>query len=440
MGLNVWSVVATCVLLAPPTALEPIRVSDRTRGCFHRDERSYTWEHAGDDFVRGRARVSASDVAAIRAAVLASRREPSDPLARLGFTSESLAAHRTELLGLIVPPTWRDSSGKPLPLPADLEPLLAYERLAGPVRDQLLGEGRASTTTREFTVELPGDPHIRVHAEGLAPGMLPWSVTVGTERWTTSDPGISAAMRRLADPEGPSAGALDGTSYWTEGIWEDASLWERLVGDELVRRLAERQAPELPGFADFDRRFVVVKTASGAINMQPESAFYEIAARKPQLVDSAWWWNPLQGGARARTWADFLQAFDAVAAAAARQSWLAAWKASGPDRHVEAHIVGVTPRSETMIEMLVQPGWEHAGFHGTPEIELVLRRGGEWCGTIYLSYDDRRAFIATAHPAPGSHWYDSLDLAFHPNADPPTYGLVDESGRSSVRQMPRRPR
>ncbi len=55
---------------------------------------------------------------------------------------------------------------------------------------------------------------------------------------------------------------------------------------------------------------------------------------------------------------------------------------------------------------------------------------------IYLARDDRRAFIETAEPVPGSHGFDRLEFSFPPNADPPTCGLVDEHGRPTVRQMP----
>lgn len=415
---------------------EPIRVIDQSRGCFHHVEKSYAWEPDGRDFVRGEARIRGADVEALRALLLASQREsPDHLLARLGFSPEALAAHRAEILDVIAPATWRDAAGRPLPLPPDIEPLLSYERLVGPVRAHLLGGKNLSTTQQAFTVLLPGETPIRVHGEGLRPGMLPWTITSGTESCSSSDPAISAALRPLADPEGPCVGDLDGALYWTSGLWRDQELWGRLAGDELVQRLAERQAVAQPGWAEFDQRFVIKEARSGTINSQPESAFYVLAARRPQLVDSAWWWNPLEGHARTRTWTEFVRAFDAVAAAAERQRWLAAWKAAGPDRHVEAHIVGVTPRSELMLEELVEPGWRHAGFRGTPEIELVLRRGRTWCGTIYLASGDRRAFIETTQPGSGSHWFDELEVAFHPNGDPPTYGLVDATGGVTVRKM-----
>jgi len=59
-----------------------------------------------------------------------------------------------------------------------------------------------------------------------------------------------------------------------------------------------------------------------------------------------------------------------------------------------------------------------------------------WCGTVFLAQDDDRAFIETAKAGSGPHWFDQLDLSFHPNASLPTYGLV-QAGRVTVRQMPR---
>lgn len=428
---------ASLLLAAPPDGAAVIRISDGSTGCFHQDERRYEWRRDGSGWIRDGSRLPAAEVESIRDVLLHSRGAPVDLLARVGFTPEAFAAHRDAIVALVAPPTWRDASGKPLPLPPELEPLLSFERLAGPVRSELVGEGFGSTTQVWLVVELPGDPRIVARTHSQQPGMLPWKVTAGGKTWTTVEPAISAALLRLVDPTGPSARRLDGTPYWTEDIWQDASLWSRLVGDELVQQLALRQAATAPGYAEFDRRFVVEKAESGGINGQPDSAFYRVSARRPQLVDAAWWWNPLENGARTRTWNDFLRAFDEVAEAASRQQWLADWKAAGSDRHVEAHIVGVTPVAETMLAMLVQPGWAHAGFRGTPEIELLLRRGDQWCGTIYLARNDRRAFIETAKHGPGQHWFDQLELSFHPNGDPPAYGLV-EGGRVTVREMPRR--
>jgi hypothetical protein len=250
---------------------EPIRVSDAASGCYHRDERQYTWQRAGDTYTRGDALLPVAEIEALRVFLLTNRKEPADLLRRVGFTPEALAAHHDAILGLVLPPTWRDASRRPLPLPHDLMALLSFERLSGPIRTELLGEHMASTNRNELTVELPGQPPIRIHSDGINPWMLPWSVTVGQESWVVADPAISKAMQRLVDPDGPSARVLNGAPYWTNSIWKDEGLWERLVGRDLVEQLAQRQSADIPGFADFERRFVVERAMSGAINGQPGS-------------------------------------------------------------------------------------------------------------------------------------------------------------------------
>jgi hypothetical protein len=130
-----------------------------------------------------------------------------------------------------------------------------------------------------------------------------------------------------------------------------------------------------------------------------------------------------------------MKAFDEVAAAAATQGWLAEWKAAGPNRHIEAQIVGITPLAETSVDEFLQPAWAHAGFAGTPQVELLLRRGDKWCGTVFLAHDDGRALIPSAQPGPGEHWFDKLELSFHPRAEPPTYAVVDGKGRCVVREI-----
>jgi hypothetical protein len=413
-----------------------IRIVDRSAGCFHEEGGEYEWRRDGDGYVRGGSRISVADVEAIRKRVTSCRKDPPDLLAQVGFTPASLAAHRDALFELLAPATWREGGGRAKSPPPQVERLFDYERLAETVRDELTGRNRRSTNSFDFKVELPGEPRVRVESDGLVPWMLPWTITVGTESWSVADPAVPRALLALADSDGACARLIDGREYWEDRFWEDDFAWGRFLLAEIEQEIANTLNPTIDGFAAFDTRFEIVKTSTGAINLQPESSFHRLRTRKPALIDSAWWWNPIEKGMPTRTWTDFLGTYDYVAARALRHGWLAEWKLAGVGRTIEAHIVGTTPHSETMIPTLVQPAWDHAGLKGSPEIELLFRRGEQWCGTIFLASGEPRVLIETARPGAGNHWFDALDFSFHPRAKPPTYAIVDSEGRCEVRHMP----
>ena len=88
-----------------------------------------------------------------------------------------------------------------------------------------------------------------------------------------------------------------------------------------------------------------------------------------------------------------------------------------------------------MLEMLVLPAWHDAGFEGEPDFELILRREGNACATVFLARARAGALITFAQPGEGDHALDRLQVSFHPRAKPPTYVLVDTAGRIELRTL-----
>jgi hypothetical protein len=81
----------------------------------------------------------------------------------------------------------------------------------------------------------------------------------------------------------------------------------------------------------------------------------------------------------------------------------------------------------------VLPPWKDAQFRGEPEFEILMRRQGSWCGTVWLSSTEPGALIETAHKGPGDHWFDRLEFSFHPKE--PSYGRVDAAGNFELRTI-----
>jgi hypothetical protein len=409
-----------------------IRVHDATSGCFHSDVRDYVWTRAESGFRRGSVFVTQTEIDALRKQILASSGTPEDLLARIGITPASIAAHRDAILETAWPESQRPKGGK-LELPEELEPLLTYEFLAPHILAELTGRNWRSTTDVDLRIEIPGDPAITIGSDGLVPWKLPWKIEAGGKTWESCDIELSRSLKRLVDPQGPNAKLLDGTRYWSEGFWRNDGFWGRFVGRALDSALSGQQYGKLEGYLEAMDRFRVDKAQSGSINLQPDSLFLQISARYPSLLDGAWWWNPLQDGKPTSSWRDFTAVYDAALGRLEGQNWLKNWKSAGPDRTIEVQAVGRAGFAETMRDSFVLPPWKDSKFRGEPEFEILMRRKGNWCGTVWLSSAEPGALIETALPGPGDHWFDRLDFSFHPTE--PTYGRVDASGNFELRTI-----
>lgn len=418
---------------APKPTSAPIRIHDAIAGCFHRDDRKYEWKSDGTGYTAEWGKLSSAELDKIRATILEAPPDRPDLLDRIGFTRASLAANRQTILEA----AWPDSMPrtKPLELPSGSTHLLDFDRIAPFVRSELLGQNWFSTSGHEVEIEIAGDPAIRIRSTGQVPYMLPWEIEAGGKRWDSNDVEISRAVLVLLDPKGPNRAHVDGAAYWRDAFWRSGDFWDRFVGREIDTDLSSAAYAALPGYSAAMDLFRIDKTQTGSINSQPESLFVQMTARHPSTIDGAWWWSPLSEGKPSVDWNEFLRLHAAASRAVEGQKWLLEWKASGPDRTIDMHAAGRVAYSETMIASFVLPPWKHAGLAGAPEFEILLRRKGEWCGTVWLSSADPAAMIETAKPGVRTHWFDALDFSFHPTQ--PEYGVVDGAGVFRSRRIPK---
>jgi hypothetical protein len=429
------SVGAPTWLAEAPQRRPSIKVHDKTSGCFHSDVRDYEWEQRDGGFWRRGSLLDTEWVEALRKQILGSSGTPADLLAQAGITPASLASHREEILRTAWPESQPPKDPDHPILPPELEPLLSYDTLAPHILDELLSKNWSSTTNYYLSVEIPGDPVLKIRSRGLVPWKLPWTIEAGGKTWESCDLALSRSLARLLDAEGPNKSLIDGTRYWAEEFWKEENFWERFVGRALDAALSGVEYARLEGYVEAMDRFRVVDAQSGSINMQPESLFLGLESIAPSALDAAWWWNPLKDGQPTSTWRDFFFAYDAALDLVEKQAWLGEWKAAGPERTLEVHVVGRVGYAETMRDDFVVPPWKHAGFSGDPSFEILLRRKGNWCGTVWLSKEEPGALIETANGGGAGHWFDKLNFSFHPTE--PTYGRVDGQGNFELRKIER---
>lgn len=445
-----------------PKPAPTVGVDQMARGCFHHEEQHRDWVLAGDAFTCDGRKIARDEMEALKKAIAAARREVPDLLTEAGVTKEAFEAHRDVIVATVMPESFK-KEGKggakegPM-LPPELEPLLAWERVAPMIRSELAGGLRGSTESRHVRVTFQIDgQEVVAESEGLVPWMLPWTVRAGGDSFESEDLAVPRAVLKLLDPKGPCVDGVDGSSWWPDRFWSNGMFWERVLGRELDEALSEKEYTKLAGWERAAEALTVRRVMTGNINLQPESMFFELASKRPGAIDAARWHDLLVGGKPAQTWDDFLALFEEACACTAKQRWLMEWRALDPRREIELDAAGKRGFAETMVDALVLPAWKDAGFAGRPEFELLLRADRKWIGTIYLSSQAEGALVVSANPEralaaelapdqppaapagarPAHHWFDDLAFSFHPRGDPPTYARVDAEGKVEMRTMER---
>ena len=196
-------------------------------------------------------------------------------------------------------------------------------------------------------------------------------------------------------------------------------------------------ARSLPGFARASAVLEIESATRGNINGAPDSLFLNLRARSPGLFDAVWWWDVMEGERPKYTWDELLVAFEKAQRTLSKVVWLTEWRKAGKNRVIEFHLVGIDKVSEDMVDFFLIPPWREAGFAGAPAFEVLLRRGSEWCGSLFFSADGASGIVTHMTPEEGGHWLDALRISYHPNAEDPSYLRVDASARHEMRSTKR---
>lgn len=344
-------------------------------------------------------------------------------LQNIGVTPETARIHSDDILRTCT--SLRKNVKKQEKLPS---PMFNYPAACRAARRRLTAEFNDDDVSFKVSLNAPEicSEQIEVSSKHNCPWMLPWKVQIGNKVWNTYSTELPLIFAGLADPHGRSASLLDGREYWTNGFWSDGIAWWTF-GRNLEKENAMEMAEQLSGYTDAINLFKIEDYQIGCINSQPKSLFLELKSRRPQIISRASWWNQLQNERPTANWFDMLQHYDEIRAIARKQRWLKQWSTCAFNHVVECNISGTKDYSEEYDRESIIPAWKNAGLNGKPTIELRLKRGRNWCGTVYLSNEDERGLVAYIQSGTGGHWLDRQNVSL--TATKPTFLIVQPNGQ-----------
>lgn len=212
-------------------------------------------------------------------------------------------------------------------------------------------------------------------------------------------------------------------------------------------REAAKLIPELAGYEAFQREFAFSKPPFvGGVNMFPMSIYAWIHTRQPRLIDSVWWWDPLDRSGKPRVdWNQFRAAYeDASEYLSRHSSWLTKWKDAQRGRKIELHLFGTEiGESDVVLKTSVLADWKAAAFKGAPAYSVLLRRPDDSWIHVLFGRDESRALVTESFVRPRDrrtpHWLDAYNVSFNPNGrrgEMDTYVVISPSGSHELRTYP----
>ena len=232
-----------------------------------------------------------------------------------------------------------------------------------------------------------------------------------------------------------------------EGVWKDdyrksresgkndsvrmemheKELQEGVDENKKNKILALQKCKELMGYDLLIKDFKIKDAMQGYINGLPESLHVGLEGNDRELVNAAWWFNPIENGQPKYNWNDFIGIYNKFNKVAENKPWLKKWRKEKTGRTIDAEIFGVRPNTEMDIEYFVIPAWEHAGLKGELLYEVILRDGNSF-QTVYMSEESE----------------ESLDAnGFHLNSEKCSYCIISKDGKRKtveIKQKPQDPR
>jgi hypothetical protein len=192
--------------------------------------------------------------------------------------------------------------------------------------------------------------------------------------------------------------------------------------EKLGRERAVKLCQQLPGWQSFEQDFALKEPFPmvGLINEFPNSLVVLIKSKQSRLVDSIWWWDPLDKGGRPKVdWNGLRAAYDDASEHISVHSWLNSWKHAGKGRSIELHLFGTQiGEVDWQIKDFYLPAWRDAGFKGVPAYSVLLRRADDSWTHILFGREESRSLVVSSlvnlRHEPALHWLDTFDLSFHP--------------------------
>ena len=218
-----------------------------------------------------------------------------------------------------------------------------------------------------------------------------------------------------------------------------ADTYNGMLADHIGKVEARALAVGLAGYRDMAGAIAIERVDIGNFNGLPTAMHAMLKSLRPRCADRAWWFDPLKDGKPAYDWHQFLAVYLQADEAVCSHAWIGDWIRAGPNRHAEAHILGIDPHAEAGFETFVKAAWQTAGIGSEPHFQIILRQGDDYFVSLYVSKDMSMALVDSKSearkarrrqvPLKPRHWLDELaPFSYHPKS-PYDFVVVDQTGR-----------
>lgn len=350
----------------------------------------------------------------------------------LGITPELVKLHREQLIKSTIYTNTPIYKKVPINHSTEFE----FEAICEGAK-QRLTQYDCSTTHLNFslTIDAPdlSEEKITVSSIHDVPYMLPWKVKIGDKKWETYSLALTKELSELADPAGLCAALLNDKAYWEKNFWTDSKFWSIYKGDELFKEDCLKYSKLLPGYENVNSVYDLTDSYFGLMNCHPESLYVAMKTKSAKTIDTFRWWNYFKSDAPTYDWNHFIKLADRCQKMVDDRNWINDWKKSKPTNSVSCDIAGTKCYSETNLKEYVLPAWKDAGLKGEPECQIDLERGDRSFGKIFISSIEPRTLVLDADPRTSTHWFDRLQVSFHPKT--PNYIIIESDGKIKKRKI-----
>ncbi|MBX9719898.1 MAG: hypothetical protein K2X81_00760, partial [Candidatus Obscuribacterales bacterium] len=318
------------------------------------------------------------DLKQLLSAVQKSKTASKLDIASLGITPDSVIAHHDQIIAA----TRVDQ------IPSDVirsnETVFDYPEVSKRLSKWLLSNNWSTNSISVRACIYPSslaENRIEITSCIRHPGMLPWNVTDGKQKWSAYSLEISKALAKLADKkECRISELLDCGDYWNNKFWNDSDYWWWTTGTVLWSDYAGRIAKSLQGYDKAKQLFDLENFQIASYTNQPKSLFVELTSKAPsQSISRVTWFNPINETTKKPMY-DFNHLADSIErcnALVAKQPWLLNWLKGTPKRRISISIAGdkCFDSTEQTLSQVITPNWKDLNLPGKPFLMLRLE---EW--------------------------------------------------------------
>ncbi len=430
---TLWLSIALTLFFQSAALASEVKIVDDMQSCFGSKHVVSTYSICEQEFVdKKKKSIPPKDLLELIDIIRKSKNHSIFSCEDLGITPDLVKLHREQLIKSSIYANTPIYKKVPINHSTEFE----FEAICQGAK-QRLTQYDHSTTHLNFslTIDAPDllEEKITVSSIHDVPYMLPWKVKMGDKKWESYSLDLTKKLNKLADSAGFCAALLNDKFYWEKNFWTDSKFWSIYKGHELFKQDCLKYSKLLPGYENANSIYDLTDSYFGSINCHPESLFTEMKPKSAKTIDTFRWWNYFKSNAPTNDWNHFIKLADRCQKMVDDRTWIHDWKKSKMTNRVSCDIAGTKCYSETNLKEYVLPAWKDAGLKGEPECQIDLERGDRSFGKIFISRFEPRTLVLDADPRTGTHWFDKLQVSFHPKI--PNYIIIEPDGKIKKRKI-----